>query len=116
MNDLRTLANPFQYQDTDVRIAVDDMNNIWFSADDVCSALGINLNDEALANINDQQQSIKVIHLDTGEDILFVDTIGLYQLTSKLVRVKINAFNNWVSGVVVPTLRKNGLLGEANVG
>jgi len=113
MSNLRTLANPFQYQDMDIRIAVDSVNNIWFAAGDVCNALGIKLNDKTLANINNQEQSINVTLLDNGISILFIDTLGLYQLTSNLISVKINAFNDWISQVVIPTLRSNGLLDNA---
>ncbi len=40
MSALRTLANPEQYAGFDVRLAVDDLNCVWFAAEDLTVAAG----------------------------------------------------------------------------
>lgn len=110
MNNLRTLVNPFQYNEMDIRIVVDSLNNIFFSANDVCCVLDIDLNNDTLANINNKKQSIEVTLDDSDERILFIDTLALYKIISSVVSVKGNAFNKWISAVVIPGLKNNGLL------
>ncbi|MDP2901785.1 MAG: BRO family protein [Methylovulum sp.] len=38
---LKTLPNPFLFDELDVRTAVDENENVWFCAKDVCAALDI---------------------------------------------------------------------------
>ncbi|NQY27509.1 MAG: hypothetical protein HRT92_10075 [Piscirickettsiaceae bacterium] len=50
MNSLKTLANPFQFSQLDVRTAVDGDDQVWFCAKDVCAALDIAWSTATLEN------------------------------------------------------------------
>jgi hypothetical protein len=51
LHDLKTLANPFQFADLDIRTATDENSEVWFCAKDVCSTLEIGWTGHTLDNM-----------------------------------------------------------------
>jgi len=81
MSEFKTLANPFQLETLDVRTAVDDNDNVWFCAKDVCTILDITWSSHTLDNM--PESWFMVVNLTTikGErDTYFVNESGLYWL------------------------------------
>ena len=114
MSSLKTLANPFQFSELDVRTAVDDDDNVWFCAKDVCEALDIEWKG-ASANLENMPNGwFMVWKLQTikGErEAIFINEPGLYRLIFRSNKPKAIEFSNWVCSEVLPTLRKNGFFG-----
>ena len=113
MNHLRTLANPFQFSEMDVRTAVGEDDQVWFCAKDVCEILGISWSSMTLENM--PKEWVMVINLITikGErDANFINEPGLYRLIFRSNKPKAIEFSNWVCTEVLPTIRKNGFFGE----
>lgn len=92
---------------------------IWFSAADVCAALGIANYRQAVSRLDDDEA--RVISADTpsknqhGEfgtvqqEILVISESGLYSLTLTSRKAEAKAFKRWVTHDVLPTIRKEGL-------
>ena len=112
MSNLRTLANPFQFSELDVRTAVDAEDNVWFCAKDVCNALDISWSSATLDNMpNEWLMVMKLITIQGERDANFINEPGLYRLIFRSNKPKAIEFSNWVCSEVLPTLRKNGFFG-----
>lgn len=122
MSAFRTLANPFQFADLDVRTAVDDNDNVWFCAKDVCEALDITWSGSSVTLQNMPENWKGVLKLKTpsaengrggGEqESVFINESGLFHLIFRSNKPKAVEFSNWVCEEVLPTLRKNGFYGK----
>lgn len=115
MSDLRTLANPFQFSDLDVRTAVDDNDNVWFCAKDVCEALDIvwKGSTETLQNMPENWKGVLKLRTPGGEqDAVFINLSGLYHLIFRSNKPKAREFSDWVCGEVLPTIHKHGFYGK----
>jgi prophage antirepressor-like protein len=115
MTDLRTLANPFQFSDLDVRTAVDQDDQVWFCAKDVCQVLGIDWTSHTLDNMPDDWFMVVNFTTIKGDrDTYFINEPGLYRLIFRSNKPRAIEFSNWVCQEVLPTIRKNGFFGEVS--
>ena len=115
MSNLRTLANPFQFSELDVRTAVDDDDNVWFCAKDVCETLDIEWTSHTLDNMPEEWFMVVKLTTIKGErDAYFINEPGLYRLIFRSNKPKAIEFSNWVCSEVLPTLRKNGFFGTVS--
>ena len=115
MTNLKTLANPFQFSDLDVRTAVDNDDQVWFCAKDVCAALDISWSSATLDNMpNEWLMGMKVITIQGEREAVFINEPGLYRLIFRSNKPKAIEFSNWVCSEVLPTIRKNGFFGSIN--
>lgn len=114
MSDLKTLANPFQFENLDVRTAVDEHDNVWFCAKDVCDVLDIYWSGGSKTLENMPESWFMVVNFTTikGErDTYFINESGLYWLIFRSNKSKAKEFANWVLGEVLPQIRKHGFFG-----
>lgn len=93
-------------------------SEVWFSAADVCAALGISNYRQAVSRLDDDEA--RVISTDTpsknqhGEfgtvlqDILVINESGLYSLTLTSRKPEAKRFKRWVTHDVLPAIRKQG--------
>lgn len=113
MNDLRTLENPFQFTDSNIRTAVDDRQEVWFCAKDVCEALGISWSTMTLGNMpKDWFMGINFITIKGERETVFINEPGLYRLIFRSNKPKAEEFARWVCEEVLPQIRKHGFFGE----
>lgn len=116
MSPLKTLANPFQFASFDVRTAVDDQDNVWFCAKDVCAVLDITCLGETLENMPEEWKGVLKLNTPGGEqDANFINESGLYHLIFCSDKPQAKAFANWVLGTVLPELRRNGFFGQLDI-
>ncbi len=116
--ELKTLANPFQFADLDVRTATDQNNEVWFCAKDVCSVLDIVWKGVAATLENMPENWLMVWNLQTtqGErDACFINEAGLYHLIFRSNKPKAKEFANWVCETVLPEIRQSGFFGTLKV-
>ena len=114
MSEFKTLANPFQFETLDVRTAVDDIDNVWFCAKDVCDVLDISWKggSETLESMPENWFMVRNLRTIKGErDTYFVNESGLYWLIFRSNKPKAKEFANWVLGEVLPQIRKHGYFG-----
>ncbi|UOA08593.1 BRO family protein [Methylobacter sp. S3L5C] len=109
---LKTLANPFQFEALDVRTAVDDNNDVWFCAKDVCEVLDITWNGSTLENMPEDWKLMLKLRTSYGEkDTNFINEAGLFFLIFRSNKPKAKEFSNWVLSEVLPAIRKHGFYG-----
>ena len=81
----------------------------WFVAVDVCKALEIKNNRDALGRLDDDEKG--VVSTDTlgGEqEVGVVNESGLYTLVLGSRKSEAKAFKRWITHEVIPTIRKTG--------
>jgi prophage antirepressor-like protein len=111
-NQLKTLANPFQFADLDVRTAIDEHNEVWFCAKDICEILDIDWTGHTLDNMPEKCKLMVKLTTSFGEkDTNFINETGLYRLIFRSNKPKAEQFADWVYEEVLPTIRKHGFYG-----
>ena len=81
----------------------------WFVAKDVCDALSIENNRNATARLDDDEKGVSIVRTPSGEQQMsVVNESGLYNLIFQSRKAEARAFRKWVTGEVLPTLRKTG--------
>ena len=97
----------------------------WFVAKDVCNALHIGNSRKATSNLDDDEKmkimigTKGVTSSDTpfnNQEVTAVNESGLYNLIFQSRKPEARKFRKWVTGVVLPQIRKTGEFRVANVG
>ncbi|MGB3205188.1 MAG: BRO family protein [Crinalium sp.] len=98
----------FQFDETEVRVVLDETNSPWFHASDCAKALGYLNPPEAIRDHVSAKYS-KTLSLGLpGKKPLFVSEPGLYQLVMRSNLSSAERFQDWVFEEVLPTIRKTG--------
>ncbi|ACT50718.1 BRO-N domain-containing protein [Methylovorus glucosotrophus] len=90
----------------------------WFHAADVCKVLAIKNATVALKQASLEPEDKRSYSLGLpGKAPMFVNETGLYLLVMNSRKPSSRPFQRWVTGVVLPTLRKTGayVMGEEKV-
>ena len=113
MTELKTFSSS---EFGEVRIAEVD-NEPWFCLLDVCRILGI-------ANHKDVKNRLSERGVDTidtltkggKQSLLYVNESNLYKTIFQSKKAEAEKFTDWVTGVVIPSIRKNGgyIAGQEN--
>lgn len=120
---LTTLANPFQFIEQDVRTAVDEKNQAWFCAKDICSILEITWNGSTLENMPENWKGMLKLRTPSAEngrgggeqDAVFINISGLFRLIMRSNKPNAIEFQNWVCGEVLPEIFRTGSFGQLDV-
>ncbi|MFA5018435.1 MAG: BRO family protein [Methylobacter sp.] len=114
--DLKTLANPFQFVDLDIRTATDEHSEVWFCAKDVCEALDTKWSSHTLENMPENWfMVINLITIKGEQDAYFINEAGLYHPIFRSNKPKAKEFANWVCETVLPEIRKTGFFGTLSI-
>ncbi|MCM3604087.1 Bro-N domain-containing protein [Cupriavidus pauculus] len=102
---------PFQFEAHAVRVQVDDAGLPWFNASDVCDALEMGNPSQAIKSHVDADdlQKLEVIdNLGRTQRANHVNESGLYALILGSTKDAAKRFKRWVTGEVLPAIRKTG--------
>lgn len=81
----------------------------WFVAKDVCDALGIENNRNATSRLDDDEKGASIVRTPSGEQSMTtVNESGLYNLIFQSRKPEAKKFRKWVTGEVLPSIRKTG--------
>jgi prophage antirepressor-like protein len=111
MNDIQIFKNPIFGQ---IRV-VEQAGKIWFVAKDVCDILELKQVTRALDGVEpDEISEVTISNLSSNgvtqsRAVNAVDESGLYALIFKSRKPEAKAFRKWVTGEVLPSIRKHGL-------
>lgn len=89
----------------------------WIVAKDVCDALSLSNSRQAVASLDLDEKGVCTTDTLGGEqNVLIVNESGLYALTFKSRKPAAKAFRKWVTSIVLPAIRKDGMyvIGEEN--
>lgn len=117
-NALSLLENPFEFTEIPIRTALGTDGEPWFCAQDICLALDISWSGSGITLRNMPQDWVSTIRYmgEKGErDMVFINEAGLFRLAFRSNKPTAEEFANWVCGVVLRELRKNGFYGTAKI-
>lgn len=98
----------FQFDGANVRVVMKD-GEPWFVAADVCKVLGLVNVHRSVARIADASRGVHTVNtLGGSQQMTIVDEAALYKLIFKSRKPEAERFLDWVTGVVLPAIRKNG--------
>jgi len=84
-------------------------DGVKFVAADVCNALGITNNRDAVAALDDDEKGVGIADTLGGKQTLVViNESGLYSLILRSRRPESKTFKKWVTAEVLPALRRTG--------
>lgn len=105
----------FNFGNHSVRIIMRD-GQPWFVAFDVCQALGYANSRKAVADHLDDDERSTVTNSDSrngGGKLTIINESGLYALVLRSRKPEARKFAKWVTGEVLPSIRKSGGYGQA---
>lgn len=107
MTELKIFANPVFGQIRTVR----KNNAPWFVAIDVCRALEISNNRDALTRLDDDEKNTVALTDGTpgNPNVTIVNEPGLYALVLGSRKPEARAFKRWITHEVIPDIRKHGM-------
>ena len=101
----------FDYQSSQVRTVMIE-GEPWFVAKDVCDILGHTNNRIAIEGLEPNEKGVSKVYTLGGEQSMqIVSESGLYQLIFRSNLPKAKEFSRWVTGEVLPSIRKTGQYG-----
>ncbi|TDB43344.1 hypothetical protein C5468_23705 [Photorhabdus luminescens subsp. mexicana] len=112
-NTINVAITPFTFQDKQIRTLVKN-GEPWFVAQDICDALKIANSRDAIAKLDDDEKDVALTDTLGGKQNLnIISESGMYFLTIRC-RDAIKSgtlpyrFRKWVTGEVLPAIRKTG--------
>ena len=84
-------------------------NEPWFVATDVCRALEIRNNRDAIARLDEDEKGVASTDTPGGmQEMTVVNEPGLYSLVLGSRKPEAKAFKRWITHEVIPSIRKTG--------
>lgn len=100
---------PLCYGGTEVRMVLDEENNPWWVAKDVCTVLEYSDVSMTLQKLDDDEKGTKKICTPGGDQMMLViNEPGLYTLIVRSNKPEAKIFKRWVTHDVLPSIRKTG--------
>lgn len=99
----------FDFKGNQTRVVMVD-GEPWFVAKDVCNILGYANSRKALTDhVDDDEKGVtKSDTLGGEQDMNIISEPGLYTLIMRSNKPEAKAFRKWVTGTVIPSIRKHG--------
>ena len=100
----------FTFNENNKPIRVEVVNGEpWFVAKDVCDALTIGNNRDAVSRLDDDEKATSVLPTQFGDkEMWIVNESGLYSLIFQSRKPEARKFRKWVTSEVLPSIRKTG--------
>lgn len=104
----------FAFDSHAVRTITEDDGSIWFVARDICAILGVTNHRNAFARLDDDQKGVRTMDTLGGlQEMVTVNESGLYALVLTSRKPEAKQFARWVTGEVLPAIRRQGYYGGA---
>lgn len=100
----------FNYGDNPVRTIEQD-GEVWFVAKDICDILDIKNARDAIKSLDDDEKMASEIATPSNgghSKLNLISESGLYALVFKSLKPEAKEFRRWVTGTVLPQIRKTG--------
>jgi prophage antirepressor-like protein len=111
---MSTAIKTFQFPltlDTKHMVRITDQNgDPWFVAKDVCDVLGFSDTNAGTRHLDeDEKMTVNLTGISpTNPMVTLINESGLYSLILKSRKEEAKRFKKWVTGEVLPTIRKEG--------
>ena len=82
---------------------------VWFVATDVCAVLEHTNPSVAIGRLEDDERGVSTLYTRGGpQEVSVINESGLYGLIFTSRKPEARTFRRWVTGVVLPSIRRNG--------
>jgi prophage antirepressor-like protein len=99
----------FKFKDTELTLILDDKNEPWFAANEVCKALGLLNAKDSVASLPEEGKKPGKVQTAGGlQTVVLIDEANLYQLVFRSNKPEARKFTSWVTKEVLPAIRKTG--------
>lgn len=100
---------PFTFKTKSVRTVILD-GEPWFVASDVAAVLGYRDAHNAGRQLAEHQRGTHLVSTPKGgsQKVVIINESGLYRLVLRSRKPEAEAFSDWVTGEVLPSIRKTG--------
>jgi prophage antirepressor-like protein len=99
---------PFDYSGQEVRVVEID-GAPWWVAADVAATLGYTRSSDVARFVDDEDRGTEILRTLSGDQShVIVNESGLFSILTSSRRPEAKPFRRWVTGTVLPALRKNG--------
>lgn len=105
----------FNFKSTPVRTSIQD-GEVWFCLVDVCDSLNLKRGSRVIDRLSEKGVR-KTYTLTKGgkQETIFINESNLYKLIFKSNKPAAIQFGDWVTGEVLPTIRKTGGYGAVDM-
>lgn len=101
-----SLINSFIFEGNQVRTTAVN-GDPWFVAVDLCNALDIRNNRDAIARLDEDEKGVATTDTPGGaQEMLVVNESGMYSLVLTSRKPEAKRFKKWVTSVLIPGIRK----------
>lgn len=99
---------PFNFESREIRtLLINDQP--WFVAVDVCQALEIRNNRDAISRLDEDERGVATTDTPSGRQAMgVINESGLYSLILTSRKATAKRFKKWVTAEVLPAIRKHG--------
>lgn len=108
---MNTQITPFVFEDALVRVQMDENDNPWFVAKDVCNVLEISNHNDAVNSLDEDEKGVATtdpLSIGGKQSMRTISESGLYSLVFRSRKPEAKRFRKWVTSDVLPTLRRTG--------
>jgi prophage antirepressor-like protein len=105
---------PFAFEESLVRVRVDENGDPWFVAKDVCRVLELGNPSEAVRHLDDDEKAdlriteVSSNGVEQARNMNIVSESGLYTMIFRSRKPEAKRFRKWVTAEVLPSIRKTG--------
>lgn len=97
----------FEFNQSTVRILLDDDHDPLWVANDICKILG--LHPTQTRKLDDDEKGLRVLQTLGGpQEMLVINESGLYNLIFRSNKPQAKIFRKWVTSEILPEIRKTG--------
>lgn len=106
--------NIIKFENYDINVIFDDLDIIWFNANEIANALGYKYPKDAIINNVDKDDKIKLENININYKItkhphsIYINESKLYSLVIHSRLEKSKKFKLWITKIVLPSIRKYG--------
>lgn len=109
----------FKFENLPLNV-IDKAGETWFIAKEVCKILGISNSRDAVSKLDEDEvgKTDTIDSLGRHQEVLIINESGLYTLIIRSNKPNARKFRKWVTGEVLPSIRKTGgygISGKDNV-
>lgn len=92
-----------------VRSMLDENNQPWFIAADVCEALELKVTARVVSRLDEDEKGVHTVNTLGGkQELTTINESGLYSLILTSRKAEAKRFKKWVTAEVLPAIRKTG--------
>lgn len=105
----------FNFKSTPVRTSTQD-GEVWFCLVDVCDSLNLKRGSRVIDRLSEKGVRKTYVSYPSGKkEAIFINESNLYKLIFKSNKPAAVQFGDWVTGEVLPTIRKTGSYGTVDM-